>query len=49
MLSSLNKMKPVSSKGEFFKKVSISNTMGPSINVDLGSIKEEIKAFAGSV
>ncbi|QMU56318.1 MAG: 50S ribosomal protein L1 [Candidatus Mycalebacterium zealandia] len=49
MLYSLNKMKPASSKGDFFKKVSISNTMGPSINVDLVSIKEEIKAFAGRI
>lgn len=46
VISSLNGMKPPSSKGDFFKKVSISNTMGPSINVDLDSVKEEIKVFA---
>ncbi len=45
ILCSLQKMKPSSSKGDFFKKVSISNTMGPSINVVLASVKEEIKVF----
>ncbi len=45
LLSSLQKMKPASSKGEFFKRVSISNTMGPNINIDLMNVKEEIKSF----
>ncbi len=44
-LSSLLKMKPASSKGEFLRKVSVSNTMGPGISVDLASVKEEIKGF----
>ncbi len=44
-LSSLLKMKPASSKGEFLKKVSISNTMGPGINIDTAKIREEVKSF----
>lgn len=44
-LLSLLKLKPRSSKGEFFKKVTVSNTMGPAIGLDLMSIKEEVKAF----
>lgn len=47
-LSSLLKMKPASSKGEFLKKVSVSNTMGPGISIDMTSIREDIKTFEAS-
>lgn len=49
ILSWLKKMKPSSSKGEFFRKVSISNTMGPSVKIDLANMKEEIKSFESVV
>lgn len=48
VLSWLQKMKPQSSKGEYFRRVSVSNTMGPSISVDLSNVKESLKGFEGA-
>ncbi|MFL2547310.1 MAG: 50S ribosomal protein L1 [Candidatus Rariloculaceae bacterium] len=38
LLEDLNKAKPASSKGVFFKRVSISSTMGPGIIVDYSTV-----------
>jgi large subunit ribosomal protein L1 len=34
----LKKAKPTSSKGTYFKKVSLSTTMGPGITIDQGTL-----------
>lgn len=39
LLADLKKAKPASAKGTYFKKISISTTMGPGLNVDLGSLE----------
>lgn len=38
LLNDLRKVKPATSKGIYIKKVTLSTTMGPGINVDLSSI-----------
>ena len=38
LLTDLKKMKPSSAKGVYFKKISISTTMGPGVSVEIGSI-----------
>ena len=38
LLSDLKKAKPVSSKGIYIKKVSLSSTMGPGLGIDLSSV-----------
>ena len=37
-VDSINKERPSGVKGEFIKKVTISPTMGPGINIDLNSV-----------
>ena len=44
-IDSLIKMKPSSSKGVFLRKISISNTMGPGINIDIADVRERLKGF----
>lgn len=39
LLAALNKSKPSSAKGVYFKKVSVSTTMGPGLVVDHSSVK----------
>lgn len=43
LLSALNKAKPASAKGTYMKRVSLSSTMGPGINVDLGKLKTDLE------
>lgn len=38
LLDALNKLKPASSKGQYFRKVALSSTMGVGIRVDLTSL-----------
>jgi large subunit ribosomal protein L1 len=38
ILAALKKAKPISAKGIYFKKVSLSTTMGPGLTVDVSSI-----------
>lgn len=38
LIATLKKLKPVSSKGVYFKKVSISTTMGPGLSIDPASL-----------
>lgn len=38
LMHDLRKLKPVTSKGVYFKKVTISTTMGPGLSVDLSSL-----------
>ncbi len=38
LLSDLNKAKPAASKGQYFKKLTVSSTMGPGLSVDRGSV-----------
>ena len=44
-IDSLIKIKPSSSKGIYLRKVSVSNTMGPGINIDTNNLREEIKSY----
>lgn len=43
VIDSLNKAKPSASKGKYFKKMSISSTMGPGIPVDIQKIAYNLK------
>jgi len=38
LLEALKKAKPSSAKGVYFKKISVSSTMGPGLNIDLTSL-----------
>lgn len=38
LLDALNKLKPASSKGQYFRKVALSSTMGVGVRVDLTSL-----------
>lgn len=38
VLNALKKAKPVSSKGVYFKRVTVSSTMGPGLQVDISSV-----------
>ena len=40
LLSALHKAKPASAKGQFFKRVSVSTTMGPGIRVDRATLPQ---------
>lgn len=44
-MESLIKMKPASSKGTFVRKITVSNTMGPGIKVDIANVREALKGF----
>ena len=44
IIDKINKLKPSSSKGIFLRKVSVSNTMGPGINLDLSDVRESLKS-----
>ena len=43
IIDEINKQKPPSSKGIFLKRVSVSNTMGPGINLDITDIRESLR------
>ncbi len=45
IISVINKSKPSSSKGIFLRKITISNTMGPGINVDTTDVRDTLKGF----
>ncbi|MDC3221488.1 50S ribosomal protein L1, partial [Gammaproteobacteria bacterium] len=38
LLSDLKSSRPASAKGVFFKKVTLSTTMGPGLGIDLSSL-----------
>ena len=38
LLVDLNKAKPASSKGQYFKKLTVSSTMGPGLSIDRASV-----------
>ncbi|NND83388.1 MAG: 50S ribosomal protein L1 [Gammaproteobacteria bacterium] len=40
LLSALHKAKPASAKGQYFKRVSVSTTMGPGIRVDRATLPQ---------
>ncbi|TQV73877.1 50S ribosomal protein L1 [Aliikangiella marina] len=39
LISALKKAKPASAKGTYFKKLSVSSTMGPGLTVDLATVE----------
>jgi len=39
LIDSLNKLKPSSAKGTYMKKIVVSSTMGPAINIETASLK----------
>jgi large subunit ribosomal protein L1 len=39
LMNELKKLKPSSAKGIYFKKVTVSSTMGPGLTVDQASLK----------
>jgi large subunit ribosomal protein L1 len=39
LLDTVNKLKPLSSKGQYFKNVVLSSTMGPGIKIDVAAVK----------
>lgn len=39
LIETLNRLKPASSKGNYFRSFSISSTMGPGIRIDINSLK----------
>ena len=41
----INRSKPSSAKGIYLRKITISNTMGPGINIDTVDIRETLKGF----
>lgn len=43
-MDSLLRMKPPSSKGVFVRKITLSNTMGPGIKVDVIKVRDELKS-----
>jgi large subunit ribosomal protein L1 len=43
-MDTLLKMKPPSSKGVFVRKITLSNTMGPGIKVDILKVRDELKS-----
>lgn len=43
LMEALAKAKPTTSKGTYLKKVSLSSTMGPGINIDLPALQARLK------
>lgn len=43
LLNALNRAKPASAKGTYMRRVCLSSTMGPGINVDLGKLKTDLE------
>ena len=43
LMDALIKAKPATSKGTYLKKVSLSSTMGPGINVDVPALQAQVK------
>ena len=37
--------RPAAAKGRFVRKVTISSTMGPGVNIDPGQLEDEVKAL----
>ena len=40
LLTALHKAKPAAAKGQYFKRVSVSTTMGPGIRVDRATLPQ---------
>jgi large subunit ribosomal protein L1 len=43
LMDALVKAKPATSKGAYLKKVSVSSTMGPGVNVDVPALQAQVK------
>jgi len=39
LLDTVNKLKPLSSKGQYLKNIVLSSTMGPGIKIDAAAVK----------
>lgn len=44
-IDTMIKIKPSSSKGVYLRKVTVSNTMGPGINIDVNNLREVLKDY----
>jgi large subunit ribosomal protein L1 len=42
VLDELNRAKPASAKGRYMRKISVSPTMGPSVKIDPGRLRDEV-------
>ncbi|TLM66128.1 MAG: 50S ribosomal protein L1 [Deltaproteobacteria bacterium] len=43
LMDALVKAKPATSKGTYLKKVSVSSTMGPGVNIDVPALQSQVK------
>jgi large subunit ribosomal protein L1 len=43
LMDALVKAKPATSKGTYLKKISLSSTMGPGVNVDVPALQAQVK------
>jgi large subunit ribosomal protein L1 len=43
LLDTLQRLKPSSSKGTYFKSMAVSTTMGPGVKIDIGQIKNYLE------
>jgi large subunit ribosomal protein L1 len=48
VVDELQRVKPAASKGRYFKRVAVSNTMGPGIKVDPNRLRPEVEARSGA-
>jgi large subunit ribosomal protein L1 len=46
VLDEIQRAKPASSKGRYLKRISVSSTMGPGVDIDPGGLKEDSEAAA---
>ena len=42
-MDALVKAKPATSKGAYLKKISVSSTMGPGVNIDVPALQAQVK------
>jgi len=48
VVDELVRVKPPAAKGRYFKRVAVSNTMGPGVKIDANRLRPEVEARAGA-